>query len=76
MRLNWKGWSYDLFRSVIRAMGIAGGVWAGYEVKYQEINLNDLWLAILVAGGLRALLGFLAEHPLPDDLDAKPEVKP
>lgn len=53
-------------------MGIAGCVWGGYELKYGEINWNDLWLALLVAGGLRALLGFLAEHPLPEDMDAKP----
>lgn len=73
MKLNWKGWSYDLFRSVIRSMCVAFTVWGGYTIKYTDVNFNDLWMCLLIAGGLRGVMAFLETRPLPEDLEAKKE---
>jgi hypothetical protein len=75
MRLNWKGWSYDLIQSVIRAMCVAFTIWGGYTIKYQEFNWTDLLMALGIGGGLRGIMAFLEKRPLPEDLDA-PASKP
>lgn len=76
MRLNWKGWTYDLFQSLLRAIGVSGGAWLGVEIRYREINLIDLGYCILFGAVVRTLFHFLETRPLPEDLDVKTNDKP
>lgn len=69
MKLDWKDWTYDLFKSVIRSMCVAFTVWGGYTIKYEEVNLRDLMMCLLIAGVLRGVMAFLENRPLPEDLD-------
>jgi hypothetical protein len=76
MTLNWKDWSYDLFRSVIRSMCVAFTVWGGYSIKYEDVNFRDLVMCLAIAGVLRGVMAFLETRPLPEDLDVVKETKP
>jgi hypothetical protein len=46
------------------------------EVKYKELNFEDLGWCILFGGVMRTALHFLETRPLPEDLDAAKSAKP
>lgn len=75
MNLDWSHWGYDFFKELLRSVGVSGSAWLGMEVKYQEINLEDLGWCVLVGGVVRTLLHFLETRPLPEDLDAVKPIK-
>lgn len=75
MRLNWRGWSYDLFQSLIRSMGVAGSAWLGISVKYKELNLEDLAYCMVFGAVARTLFHFMENRPLPEDIDATKPVE-